>query len=649
MARNLNLRTELDAEQYAAVMSTKRRLLCLANAGSGKTRMLTFRAANFIANGFPEESVLMLTFTRKAAEEMRSRIAGLLGTERLRSTAGTFHGVACRMVRQYPEYAGLSGGFSVFDTDVTKLWLRQALDAIRDENPTVKKLKDRPTAAFIQKEYSFCRNTGADFKERIADVYDGDDIRADICMDAVSRYEAVKRATPALDFDDLLLKFAEMLDNPSFRELMHRRFPAVFVDEYQDINFVQHEIVRKLLGPNSYLTAVGDDAQCIYGFRGSRVDFVHGFEKEYQDACVLRLPRNYRSSEKIVDASAAVLNGSPYREGGAKEIIPVRTEPCPSVRYLYAGSEASQAAYIASDCLAAKSRMDWKDIAVLVRTKADAAQIEAALLKAGVPVSKECGIEFYKKEQIAMVVRYLQFLRTPGDKAAFAKFIGKCPKIGQKTIDALFDAISSAEFDMSAAKTVKAPGSKDNKLYATILDALDDACGILKSGHSEPKLLAESLIDGFVRPWCEMKYADSEEELTERLLEIEQLVEQLEIYPDLDSFLENAVLDAVPESDKANTGPGRVRIMTIHKAKGLEFKKVFLPGMSQGLVPSFKQTGILFEMQEELRVVYVAMTRAMDELDVIAIKRCARIQGPSGTPAELIPSEFFENMRFEPI
>lgn len=656
MKTNLNLQDNLDQDQYSAVVSTEPRLLCMANAGSGKTRMLTFRAANFIANGVPEQNIMMLTFTKKAANEMRQRIAGLLETNYLKITAGTFHSVACRLIRQYAHYAGIDGQFAIFDTDVTKLWLQNALSNIQDENPEIKKLKDRPTAAFIQKEYSYCRNTGLNFNQYIQNVFTGEEVKAEICIDAVQRYETVKSTTPALDFDDLLLTFARMLQNPEFRALMNDRYRAVFVDEYQDINIIQHEIIKNLAGPNTWLTVVGDDAQCIYGFRGSNVDFIQNFKADFENAAVIYLPKNYRSSENIVRDAGRVLNESIYHAAEKKEMTAVRTDTCPDVKYLYTRDEDSQAEYITIQCICAKARMNWSDMAILVRTKADANRIEAELLKAGIPVSKECGIEFYKKEQINIVVRFLQFLHMPNDKAAFAKFAAKCPKIGQKTIDKLFDEIKAAGFDVTAAANIKAPGSNKNILFDAMLASMKTAQDILKSGHSEPKLLAEDFIDEFVKPYCKLKYGDVKEELQTRLLEVEQLVEQLEIYPTLDSFLENAILDMSQEDNSDNLDnpenkkkSDRVRIMTIHKSKGLEFKKVFLPSMSQGIVPSNKQEGIESEMQEELRVIYVAMTRAMNELDIIAIQHCIRVQNAPGVRAALRPSEFFDGMLFQKV
>lgn len=642
---SLNLQANLDQDQLNAVISGEQRLLCLANAGSGKTRMLTFRAAAFIDAGTPENAVMMLTFTKKAANEMQERIAKLLGKTHITAMAGTFHSIACRIIRQYPEYSGIPGSFNIFDTDTTKLWLQNAITNILNENTNLKLLKDRPTAANIQKEYSFCRNTGGDFAEHMRNIYDEDD-KLNICLEAVNRYETIKRSTPAADFDDLLLIFAKMLRNPDFRQIMQNRFPAVFVDEYQDINVVQHEIIKNLVGPRSYLTAVGDNAQCIYGFRGSDIKFIETFCQDFENPCVLYLPKNYRSTPNIVNAAARTLNESIYHCGEEKIMIANRPNPGQTVNCVYLKDESKQAEYITNHCLAARANMNWSDMAILVRTKFDANLIEAVMLKAGIPVSKECGIEFYKKAQINIVVKYLQYLHVPNDKAAFAKFIGKCPKIGQKTIDKLFDAIANAGFDLNAAAKVKPPGNKQNALYDAILKSMSEAQAILKSGHSEPKLLAENFITDFIMPWCKLQYGESNEELCTRLLEVEELLDQLDIYPTLDSFLENALLDMTQEEKQS---ADRVRIMTIHKSKGLEFKKVFLPSMSQGLTPSNKQANDLKEMQEELRVVYVAMTRAMDELDIIAIEHCNRVQGGNEGPATLAPSEFFDNMTFRKV
>ena len=661
---DLKLEQNLDQDQLNAVLSTEKRLLVMANAGSGKTRMLTFRAANFIASsqasgGFTQYNIMMLTFTKKAANEMRERIGKILGDENLKITAGTFHGIACRMIRQYATYAMLPERFSIFDTDDSKLWLRTAISDILNENPDWKKIKDRPTAEFIQKEYSRCRNTRDDFEKVVTENYDGpDDPRTKICLEAIQRYENTKRGVPALDFDDLLTTFNQMLSNPAFREIMHARFPAVFVDEYQDINIIQHEIIAKLTGPNSYLTAVGDDAQCIYGFRGSNVKFIKQFTRNFPDGRVLYLPKNYRSTANIVNTAAAVLNDSIYLDGDEKVMTSVRNDPSPEVTCLSLYNETQQADYIRDSCRNAKRQgMRWGDMAVLVRTKNDANKIEAALLKAGIPVSKECGTEFYDREQIKMVVKFLQVLYTPNNKAALAALIAKCPHVGQKTIDKMFDALVQSGYKFSAMKAISPPGKNVNQLYQGIVEAFETAEDLMSTGCKEPKVLAEDLIEKFVIPWCKhFKYiGDRQEEQAARLIEVDQLVESLSVYPDLESFIDNVTLDTsmdekpnepVDEAKAERLKDGKVRIMTIHKSKGLEFRKVFLPNMSQGLTPSAKQMGIVEEMQEELHVVYVAMTRAMDELDILSVRRHSRMKGPFGEPVNLEPSEFFDNLEF---
>lgn len=656
MSIDLNLTKNLDSDQLNAVLSDSRQLLVMANAGAGKTRMLTFRAANFIAqeSGFTQHNIMMLTFTKKAANEMHERIAKLLGDQNLKIMAGTFHSIASRLIRQYSNYAGIDGRFSIFDIDASKLWLRTAITAILEEHPDWKKLKNRPTAEFIQKEYSRARNTDLDYRTVFAENYDDpEDPRAEICIDAVSRYENAKRSVPALDFDDLLTTFEHMLRNIKFRQIVQQRFPAVFVDEYQDINVIQHRIIQHLTGENTYLTLVGDDAQCIYGFRGSNVKFIMEFTKNFPNGNVLFLPKNYRSSKQIVETAADTLNSSEYKQGNPKTMTAMRQDTCPEIKCVILQDERHQAVYIRDRCLEAKPRMKWADMAILVRTKTEANEIEKVLLKAGIPVSKECGIEFYDREQIKMVVKYLQFLHLPNDKSALMAFMHKCPHVGAKTVDKMFDALIASNHDLTAMSKIKPPGKEENIYFTAIMDAFKTAQDMMSTGCMEPKVLAEDFIENFLYPWCKkVRYTgDASEELPARLLEIEELIDQLAIYPDLDTFLDNALLDTSMDEQKDTQAAqdGKVRIMTIHKSKGLEFKKVFLPSMSQGLTPSMKQIGIISEMQEELRVVYVAMTRAMDELDIMAIKQSTRLRYQMDAPAILEPSEFFKNLDFEEI
>ena len=649
MTPDLNLQKSLDADQLAAVLSGSKRLLCMANAGSGKTRMLTYRAANFIANGTRPENILMLTFTKKAANEMRTRIDGLLRGTNTGLTAGTFHGIACMCVREYPYAAKIPQPFSIFDSDDTLKHFRNALKAALEDDPGLKTRVDPfPTAKDVMSWYSYARNTGQDFREYLSrshgNLYqDERDALVDLCGYAVRYYENVKRSTPALDFDDMLVRFAEMLEDPRFLAMMHDRFHALFVDEYQDINILQHRIVTRLAHPNGYLTAVGDDAQCIYGFRGSEVDFIRNFRNDFENPEIAFMAKNYRSAAPIVNFAARVLNDNIGQDLEPKIMLPVRAEPAPDPKCLLFRNEYDQARYIARECAAAKSRMGWSDMAVLVRANQDAAVIERALLKARIPVSVESGIGFYQRRQVRLAVKFLQFLRVPSDETAFSAVMESCPGIGAKTSARLFAAFRDAGYKPDALGSAKLPPKHAAGLARTALDRMAESLGLLDSGITEPRQLASGFILDFLHPYCELAYGDDKKQLGKRLEELESLVEQLDGYDSLNAFLEDANLSSEPVP--SGTGRDEVLITTIHRSKGLEFRKVFLPNMTDGIIPCSRQFNKPKELEEEARVLYVAMTRAMDELDVLATMTCRRFT-ENGGPRRLYPSRFLDGMDF---
>lgn len=644
---DLNLKQALDAEQYTAVMSPAKRLLVLANAGSGKTRVLTYRAANFIREGFPERTILMLTFTKKAANEMKERISKLIGNPRPSLTAGTFHGVACRLIRRFPEYANLPSTFTILDTDDGAMIAGTVLKNLIEQDETLKKTSGLPAAKHILNNYSLARNLGMPYKQLFKGIYDPDDTDKgrtclSVALSVIRGYEQFKQDTPALDFDDLLLRFSAMLDNPQFKAMMHILYPALFVDEYQDINPVQHNIICKLAGDDTYLTAVGDDAQCIYGFRGSEVGYITRFSDEFGNCPIIRIPSNYRSSGEIVDTALQVLNRSGYWNGMPKNMLSARGKSGTPVNTFRFRNEYAQADYIALECKKASRRMAWSDIAILVRGRRDGISIEKALLKARIPVSMECGIAFYAKQQIRIAIRFLKFLYMPGDKTALAGFLDTCPGVGAKTRDSLFEKLSENQFNLSVFQELKTRG-KDTTLLDGLKSAVQSAWIMKQDGCTQPDMLAMPFIIRYLRPWCGAKYTEG---LTSRLSELDTFLEQLAEYETLEEFLDDAALNTGETVDDDN---GRVRIMTIHRAKGLEFKKVFLASISDGIMPCPKQENNPEELEEELRVLYVAITRAMSELDILSVKKSSRVTDTDGQPRTLPPSRFLSHIKFREI
>lgn len=609
MLDNEKLKAELDEDQYAAVTAPLGNMLCIANAGSGKTRVLTYRIAHLIAEGEPEDSFLMLTFTVKAANEMMDRIKKLLGKNYIRIVGGTFHSVAYKFIKRYRRDLGYPKKVTILDETDTKdlLGLAREYYCAFHDIP----VKGFPTASDIGKKYSLCRNTGRDFEAYVRQNplsgkgESGVTATTDQIMGIIAEYEKRKRDLSKMDYDDLLLNFDRLLDIPEAREYVRETFPNVFVDEFQDINVVQASIIQKLTRDTNRLTAVGDDAQCIYGFRGSDVRFIRSFETMFPNAKTYPIRSNYRSSDKIVDLALSVINEN--TEGSYKVMTPTKVSSVvPTYKFFI--TEKQQADYIVSEVRKAhRAGIPYEEMAVLVRMNRLPKPIELALTNAKIPVSMDCGVPFFTRVHIRAIVNFIKVLDNPQDELAFWSLAGTTDGIGPKTAQKIFLQFEKKEFDLSSLSTVSVP-KKASASFITLSSALLSARAFLdkevpeeEGGDSQMQKLLDIIVSQWAEAWMKKEFDDGS--LKSRREDVHTLREALRDFASVDDFLENVSL----AGNDAGKGPdGKVHITTIHRAKGLEWDVVFLPYFSDDILPLSQ---IPEDIEEERRLCYVALTR----------------------------------------
>lgn len=641
-----DLKRDLDDDQLAAVTAPPGNMLCIANAGSGKTRVLTYRIAHMIDDGEPEDSFIMLTFTVKAAREMMDRIKGLLHKDKLGVLGGTFHSVALRFIRRAPYLVGL-------DSHVTVLDERDACDIIgvvRELYCAEQGINRRnfPKKELIAGTYSYCRNTGMTFRAYSEQFGWFSGVTIEDIQEVIDGYESRKRASNSIDFDDILILFDRMLDDPGYAAHIHRQYPNIFVDEFQDINFVQASIVKKLVGKNNRLTAVGDDAQCIYGFRGSDIRFIRDFTKTYPDAKKYPIRTNYRSVNSVVDLAISIINRSPDYKECPKEMLSVN-QTALKPTYKEFGTEALQADYIVDRVKDAYARgIPYDEMAVLCRMNMLPKQIELALTNAGIPVVMECGISFYERAHIRPILDYFKLLYSPCNELAFWNLFELVDGVGPKKVRSIFDIFSSkhgCDIAEVSQLTVPKKGGSDFQRLAHVLQegkAYLDAGAEHDNETSVLQTLCSFFLDDFFLAKMRTKYSD--EERTVRVPDFDILKSALAGYNSLEEFLENVALDAKKEDRKKKEEPG-VHIMSIHKAKGLEWDKVFLPFLNDDILPHGD------DLEEERRLCYVAVTRARKELDMTSVMFFPRLNDFSGRMSEFLTNQteaYFERLPNEP-
>ena len=594
--------TTLNPEQRRAAETLNGPVLILAGAGSGKTRALTYRVANLIDHGVPAWSILALTFTNKAAREMKARVQSLIGEEKAEEAwISTFHSTCARILRRDIEKIGYNRSFTIYDDDDQQRILKEILKQqnIDDKYLPVREIRGKISDAknrMLMPDEWFAKSPR--------------DRRSSMIHDVMTEYEKRMKAMNALDFDDLLLKTLLLLaDHPPVLEYYRRRFTYVLVDEYQDTNRTQYELLRLLTAENRNLCVVGDDDQSIYGWRGADIRNILEFENDYPDATVIKLEQNYRSTGNILDAANQVIA---HNEGRKDKTLWTEHGAGEKIISYCAQDEREEAAWIIQQIKELKQNgINYGDIALLYRTNAQSRIPEEVLMQAGIPYRVFGGQKFYERKEIRDILAYMRVIANPADDISLTRIIN-VPKrsIGDATVQMLTEQAARQSVPVYAvlADMPDDLGSRAKKNVTEFFQMMTMLCALKET------MGLEEFVDTMIRmTGLEEQYRkeDTEESLNriENIQEFRGSVHEfatLGEQPTLEAYLENVAL--VTDLDRAEDRSGYVTMMTLHSAKGLEFDHVFIPGMEEGIFPSSRS------LEEERRLMYVGITRARKRL-----------------------------------
>lgn len=640
-----NLLDELNPEQRAAVETTEGPVLILAGAGTGKTRAMTYRMAHLIASGLPAESILAVTFTNKAAEEMRNRVSDLLlraGVPPAQPWLSTFHSLCARLLRREAPHAGLPRDFAIYDDADQLSAVKLAMNKLQVE-------EDDLTPRNILSRISYAKNHAQPPEQMRAEAIDKDARRV---ADVYTAYEQLLQQSKALDFDDLLLRSAKLLrESAAVRGNWQSRFQYIHVDEYQDTNRVQYELVRLLTGPKKNVCVVGDEDQSIYRWRGADVSILMSFSRDFPAARVIKLERNYRSTQQILDAAGAVVANNPERLGKS---LRAENGSGPKLRYFEGRDAHAEAEFVAGELERILNEDSSQTCAVEYRTNFQSRTFEEVFRRRGLRYKLVGGFSFYNRAEVKDTLAYVRLAMHPEDDISLLRVLNVPPRgIGKTTVDALQETARADGSTLWAAIGKFVSGEGGGRAVAP-LRAFQELIAKLQESLAKqsPADFLRSVLDesGYI----EMLRNPNTPEDVGRMENLEELVravaESMEAGETFRDFLDAAAL--VSDADSFEGKPG-VTLITLHSTKGLEFDHVFLTGMEEGICPhirSFNEGDK--EVEEERRLVYVGMTRARTSLTltravyrrVFGNEQQLRASLPSRFLRE-IPSELVETVR----
>ena len=598
----------LNREQRKAAETLEGPVLILAGAGSGKTRALTYRLANLMDHGVPARRILALTFTNKAAREMKNRVAALVGAESAdEAWISTFHSSCARILRREIEKLGYTRSFGIYDDDDQMSVLKEIYKQLNIDDKSIP-IRD------VKSKISDAKNKLLTPDEWFAKS--GRDYRSSKIHDVMTVYEKRLKSLNALDFDDLLLRTLELLaEHPPVLEAYRNRFQYVMVDEYQDTNKAQYELVRLLTAESRNLCVVGDDDQSIYGWRGADIRNILDFEKDYPDATVIKLEQNYRSTSNILDAANQVIANNADRKD--KRLWTEEGEG-EKIKIFCAGDERDESAWIADNIRTmVKEGESYGDMAILYRTNAQSRVPEEMLMRAGIPYKVFGGQKFYERKEVRDILAYLRVIVNPTDDISLRRIIN-VPKrsIGDSTVQELVNHAAANGMPLFSAlgEMPESLGSRPRKcvteffMLMTMLSAMKDTMPL--ADFTEEVIRRTGLEEQYSRE-------DTEESRSrvENIQEFKGAVHEFARMSEnatLEDYLENVAL--VTDLDRAEDERGYVTMMTLHSAKGLEFPNVFIAGLEEGIFPSSRSADDDARMEEERRLMYVGITRARKRL-----------------------------------
>ena len=604
----IDFAAELNAQQCAAVTAPPGPALVIAGAGSGKTRTLTYRVAYLVENGVPPSNILLLTFTNKASREMLDRVANLLPNDISGLWGGTFHSVGNRLLRRNPEAAGFAPGFSIMDREDQQ----DLLDAVIAKLGHDPKDKRFPKGEVLADVFSYAINTGRSIEDVLVEKHPHFLEMSEQIAEAQKKYEAKKKTANSLDFDDLLEKTLLMLQhNPELAAHYQRQFQFVLVDEYQDTNRIQADFIDILAKHHGNVMVVGDDAQSIYSWRGANFKNILEFPKRYPTAKTYKIETNYRSVPDILEVANAAIsaNVNQFR----KELVAVREAAPVKPALVPLADSAQQALFIAQRVLELREEgIELRDIAVLYRAHYHSMEVQMEFTRHGIPFQITSGLRFFEQAHVKDVAAFLKFAVNPRDEVAFKRMARLLPGIGAISAESLWAKV--AAFPDLAALLPKLPTipvpAKAAKAWKQLAHTLDEIApaGVLQP----PGEMIHSVIEAIYDDYAKAEFPNYEA----RREDLKTLANFAKQYTSPGDFLDQlALLTNLDHEATANEDENEMATLSsVHQAKGLEWKIVFVIWMTDGMFPSSRSLENEDAIEEERRLFYVAVTRAKDEL-----------------------------------
>jgi DNA helicase-2/ATP-dependent DNA helicase PcrA len=600
---------ELNEQQYAAVTAPPGPSLVIAGAGSGKTRTLTYRVAYLLEQGIAPERVLLLTFTNKAAREMMRRVADLLGQELPSLWGGTFHAMGNRILRQHAERLGFHKDFTILDReDAGRL-----ISVCIAESGIDPKATRFPKSEVLAEILSLALNTQKPVLSILHEQYEHFGRLGPQIEKVCHLYAKRKQAANAVDFDDLLTLWLKLLEeHDEVREQYQRRFQFILVDEYQDTNKLQSDLIDLLAACHHNLMVVGDDAQSIYAWRGANFQNILKFPQRYPEAKIYKIETNYRSTPEILHVANAAISAN--EKQFAKELAPARSQgPKPALVVCHDGFE--QAVFLAQRVLQLREEgTELNRMAVLYRAHFHAMELQLELIRRNIPFSITSGIRFFEQAHIKDVTAYLKLVMNPRDELSFIRIVQLLPGIGGKGAEKLWK-VFNASGHSSLARALQACAEqvpkKSQAAWAQFVATASQLEDTEVRGKA-PKMLRLVLEAGY-EDYVKATYTN----YRIRLEELEQLAVFAQQFPTVEDFLTQLALLSNVEAEAGRptrTDDEQLRLSTVHQAKGLEFDVVFVIMLCEGMFPSARSLDTRDDVEEERRLMYVAITRARNEL-----------------------------------
>lgn len=606
----------LNPQQAEAVINTEGPMLIMAGAGSGKTKVLTCRVANLLQKGVRPYRILAITFTNKAAAEMRERVNNMSGPAAKDVWLFTFHAFCARFLRmEIDKLPGYGGNFAIYDTADSQNLIKQILKEMNLDDKRfqpsgiLSRISNAKNA--LQDAAAFARQAGDFYEQKVADIY--------------SRYEQKLQLNNALDFDDLLMLSIKLLqENKEVREKYQDRFDYLLVDEYQDTNHAQYLLTKFLAAKHRNICVVGDADQSIYGWRGADIQNILDFEKDYPDAKVIKLEQNYRSTQIILDAANAVIENN---SGRKPKNLWTENKSGADIIYFQAVDERDEARFVIEQLQNLQRTENKKlgDMAILYRTNTQSRIFEEMLIKSGISYNMVGGLKFYERKEIKDIIAYLRVIFNPADSLSLLRIIN-VPKrgIGDASL-AKIQAYAAAN-NVSLFEAVSNAAAIDG-LSSRFISKLDDLAGIIfELMNLANEAPVEDLIDRVLRDTGYLEELENERtpQAQSRIDNLHELISVAQEFAaseeenNLENFLAHVAL--VSDIDDTELGEDAITLMTLHSSKGLEFPVVFLVGMEEGLFPHARTLMDETEIEEERRLCYVGITRAKEKLFLSSTK-----------------------------